>query len=147
MQFSHRQLHTGLCRSENILHIIIATQPVDKSSLASHARQTWPAVSHQSVWSLLFGFGCHTRLFRYYLGFGRHIYLYSLIPRAHPQGEKVSGLHQAISGAHRMQHVMWLAWQYIVLTWQRINSYSAVSRDNHMQTTWFESDWCNRIQK
>ena len=28
-----------------------------------------------------------------------------------------------------------------------ICSYSAVSHDNHMQTTWHKSDWRNRIQK
>ena len=25
--------------------------------------------------------------------------------------------------------------------------YSEVSHDNHMQVTWYESDWCDRIQK
>ena len=28
-----------------------------------------------------------------------------------------------------------------------IVGYRAVSYDNHMQATWRESDWCNRIQK
>ena len=28
-----------------------------------------------------------------------------------------------------------------------IVGYSAVSHDNHMQATWRESDWCDRIQK
>ena len=45
----------------------------------------------------------------------------SLIPRPRPQGGKGSGTHRALSGAHRMQHIMWFAWQCIVLAWQRIN--------------------------
>ena len=45
----------------------------------------------------------------------------SLVPRPRPQGRKGYGTHRALSGAHRIQHIMWLAWKRIVLAWQRIN--------------------------
>ena len=77
--------------------------------------------------------------------------VHSLIPRPRPQGGKGSGIHQALFGACRIQYVMWLAWQCIVLAWQHINHFHVqqllrsvtwLSHVNHM--VW--SDWRNRIR-
>ena len=57
----------------------------------------------------------------------------SLVPRPHPQGGKGSGIHQAVSRACRMLHVMWLAWQRINGSHTlAVDCYSEVSHYNHM---------------
>ena len=80
----------------------------------------------------------------------------SLVPRPRLQGGKGSGTHRALYGAHKMQHITWLAWQCIVLAWQHIVlAWQRINRSHthtytargwcHMIITWCESDWCARI--
>ena len=57
-------------------------------------------------------------------------------------GTQDAACHVIVMTMHRfgMATHQWLSCAAIV-------GYCTVSHDNHMQATWHESDWCNRIQK